>query len=383
MEIPQRHFIGSIVTQPISDAPERAAKFMLIDGQQRMTTLLLLLAVVRFHAAGNSGDTSLATEIADTCLNNVHIGEQNEQFKLRPTLKDLEHFEKAMRGEAPDTGSQIGKAWAYFSRMVVENDRDGKPIVLRRIKERITLYLDLVSIRLEQEDSPNRIFESLNNTGVRLEASDLIRNYIFMRIPDEGRQKRTYEELWFPMQERLGSSIDDFFWRHSMMDGTLTRSDHVFDTTKNILSKRPDEEVIPALESFSDFSKYYMRIKEPLANEVDVEIKRRAIRLSRWEVDVSCPFLLVVYHEHATGRMSSQELAMVLQTIESFVVRRTICGVPTNRLRRIFAGMTAQCEHCDIVEWCRAYLLRNDWPDDDEFSQKLVEYPLYNPSRLN
>ena len=107
---------------------------------------------------------------------------------------------------------------------------------MRRLKERVTLYLDLVSIQLEQGDSPNRIFESLNNTGVRLEASDLIRNYIFMRIPDEAKQNWAYDNLWFPMQEQLGSSIDDFFWRYSMRAGELTVQDDVFELA--VLSAR-------------------------------------------------------------------------------------------------------------------------------------------------
>ena len=187
MSSPRRHFIGSIVTQSIPDAPENAAKFMLIDGQQRMTTLLLLLAIIRFHAEQTGEQPSLAQEIEDTSLKNLHVRDSEEEFKLRPTLRDREAFERALSSESPGLSGQIGKAWDYFYKMVGGTDGDGNPLDLRRLKERVTLYLDLVSIQLEQGDSPNRIFESLKNTGVRLEASDLIRNYIFNAHPGRGK----------------------------------------------------------------------------------------------------------------------------------------------------------------------------------------------------
>ena len=382
MPQPQRHFIGSVVTQPIPDAPERAQKFMLIDGQQRMTTLLLLLAVIRFHANEQQDQESLSGEITDTCLHNIYVSNQDEQFKLRPTLADREAFEAAMKGEIPDKSSQIGEAWHYFSGKVEGNDPEDKPIVLRQLKERVTLYLDLVSIRLEQGDSPNRIFESLNNTGMRLEAADLIRNYIFMHIPDEHQQDQAYERLWFPLQETLGDSIDDFFWRYSMKDGKLTRWDDIFDDTRDELEKHPDEDVVPALEDFFKFSGHYMRIKYPEQNETSEVIKVQTTRLNDWEVEVSYLFLLAIFDQYTCGQIPLPDLVQVLQMVESFVVRRTICGVPTNRLRRIFAGMAGQYDLTDIVESCRTYLLTNQWPDDDEFHQKLVSYRLYNPARL-
>jgi uncharacterized protein with ParB-like and HNH nuclease domain len=383
MSSPRRHFIGSIVTQPIPDAPENAAKFMLIDGQQRMTTLLLLLAIIRFHAEQTGEQPSLAQEIEDTCLKNLHVRDSEEEFKLRPTLRDREAFERALRGESPGLSGQIGKAWDYFYKMVGGTDGDGNSLDLRRLKERVTLYLDLVSIQLEQGDSPNRIFESLNNTGVRLEASDLIRNYIFMRIPDEAKQNWAYDNLWFPMQEQLGSSIDDFFWRYSMRAGELTVQDDVFDDTKKSLDPLPDDEMIPQLRDFHKFSNFYLRVKDPNQYEASPKIRDQLIRLNNWEVNVSYPFLLALVAKHSEDQISDEDLTAVLGLIESFVVRRTICGVPTNRLRRIFAGMSAQCRYSEVVGSCHEYLLGNQWPNDDEFSEKLFGYRLYNPSRLS
>ena len=382
MTNPSKHFIGSIVTQPIPDAPEHAAKFMLIDGQQRITTLLLLLAVLRYQNDRSLEDDSLSNEIRDTCLTNIHVSDESEKLKLLPTQRDREAFRQAMNGEPPQGDTQIGKAWAYFSKKIQSKDGEDNSINLRQLMQRITLYLDLVSIKLETGDSPNRIFESLNNTGVQLEASDLIRNYIFMRIPDEHSQEQAYDHTWFPMQERLDKSIDDFFWRYSMKDGDLTRWDDIFDDTKKALDKKPDDEMVQILEDFSKFSGYYINIKYPNRREPNRDIAKQLTRLNDWQADVCYPFLLALFDLQSRAQVQSDDVVSILRMVESFIVRRSICGVPTNRLRSLFAGMLTQCNHNDIVGSCRSYLLGNQWPEDDEFLEKLVLYRVYNPARL-
>ena len=380
---PQRHFIGSIVTQPIPDAPEKAAKHMLIDGQQRMTTLLLLLAVVRFHAEDDASDPSLAKEIEETYLKNAFIADGSEErLKLRPTKRDSESFSLAMMGHVPDLSGRIGQGWVWFSKMIAAGDSEGQAIELRRLKERITLYLDLVSIKLEEADSPNRIFESLNNTGAKLEASDLVRNYLFMNIPVK-QQDEAYEQIWFPMQETLSDSLDDFFWRYSMKDGHLTSRDDIFDDITALLRTHHGEDMVAALKTLSKFSNYYIRIKDPSSHETLQHIRYRLIRLNDWEIDVSYPLLLQLFDVHSQGHVTAEDVTRVLAMVESFAVRRTVCGVPTNRLRRIFVGMAQQCGKADdVVQSCRAYLRDNEWPEDGEFREKLVGYRLYNPARL-
>ena len=382
MANPRTHFIGSIVTQPIDPAPEHAAKFMLIDGQQRLTTILILLAAIRSHNRLTTEDPSLSDEIRDTCLTNLHVANEAEKFKMLPTQRDREAFQQAMDGMAPSIGSQIGKAWAYFSKMMESKDREGNPISLRRLKERITFYLDLVSIRLESGDSPNRIFESLNNTGVRLKASDLIRNYIFMRIPGEEKQEHAYTHTWLPMQEDLGDNIDDFFWRYSMKDGSLTRWDDIFDDTKESLDTKTDGEMVQILQDFSKFSGFYMSIKKPNERESNRDIANQLTRLNDWEADVCYPFLLTLFDMQSRAHVRGDDIVSIIRMIESFVVRRSICGVPTNRLRSLFAGMVTQCNHNDVVGSCQSYLLGNQWPEDEEFFEKLVSYRAYNPARL-
>ncbi len=130
------------------------------------------------------------------------------------------------------------------------------------------------------------------------------------------------------------------------------------------------------MQDYLKFAAYYIRIKNPNANELCVELKAQTSRLNEWEVDVSYPFLLTMMDKHSSGEVATH----VLILIESFVVRRR---VPTNRLRRIFAGLIGQLQVSNVVASCRNFLLKNQWPDDTEFNERLLDYRLYNRTRLS
>ena len=125
MEKPRNHFIGSIVTQPVPDAPERAAKFTPIDGQQRLTTLFLILSVIKREASDSDIWPGLSDEIHDMCLTNKWAHSEDEQLKLRPTQKDRAPFTAAITGQALDGTTQIGRAYNYFWKALRKGDADG------------------------------------------------------------------------------------------------------------------------------------------------------------------------------------------------------------------------------------------------------------------
>lgn len=388
-DLNRTHFIGSVVTQQITTPPEHLSRYILIDGQQRMTTLFTLLSVIRKTAAarGEAQDTLLAQEIQYTCLTN-QFKEGRDKNKLLPTQSDRASFQAVMDGETPPLDSQIGRAVRYFEDVLAGEDATGQPIDLRRMHGCIVNRLDMVSIHLEKHDSPNRIFESLNNTGMRLSVSDLIRNYLLMTISDPHRQELAYTNLWFPMERRLSqnwSSSDDFFWRFLMMDGSLPRKDDTFDGVRARLKNEETPEKAEAeLGEYSKLSRYYAQLIELDSEESDLPqfIVEQIKRLNRWEVRVAYPFLMQGMDKMETGRISERELGEVMRMIESFVIRRVVCGVPTNLLRRFFAQMSAEVQHDDFVQKTRDLLLRNRWPSDEQFQTALVTYDLYVPARL-
>ena len=383
MEERRSHFIGAIVTQQLDGAPERVKPYLLIDGQQRLTTVLVLLAGIRKKAI-DSGEVGLAEEIENTCLTNKIFNPLNdEMFKLRPTQRDRKPFAAIMNNDAPpETENNVYKAFNYLIKALETNDNNGNPINLSHLKQSITDYLELVSITLEQQDSPHKIFESLNNAGMALGSSDLIRNFVFMHILDEEKAEEAYKLHWFPMQEATGAKLDDFFWRYLMMDGSLPRSDDTFTEMKKHLGQQLSaNEATSAMASFASFAWHYCRLHQ--LTRADKEIfNQQAKRLSKWEVEVADPFLMKALEWAEEGAITWEMLVESMKMIESFVVRRAVCGVPTNRLRSLFTKMSAQAHSSDFVEWSRGYLLSNEWPDDKGFRNSFAGYRLYS-NRLN
>lgn len=288
---------------------------------------------------------------------------------------------------------RIGEAQRFFREVLAKGDLGGAPLDLARLKVCITNYLSLVSIQLEPGDSPHRIFESLNNTGMPLTASDLVRNHIFMSIKTEAEQNSAYKTYWYPMQQRMeiengSSELTDFFWRYLMMDGSLPRYDEVFESLRKRIDNRIDNQmektsIVDVLKELDRYSEYYLKLRKPETAESSLPIRRQLERLNQWEVDVAYPFMLTAMHERQQGHVSDEQLLQVLCMIESYVVRRIVCGVPTNRLRRVFARMAGQVKQGDYVETCRQYLLDNEWPSDSEFGRLFKTTRIYIPSRLS
>jgi hypothetical protein len=191
------------------------------------------------------------------------------------------------------------------------------------------------------------------------------------------------------MQQRLEhkgeSALSDFFWRSLMKDGALPRYDEVFESMRIRIDKDYElhgTSILKILEELSRYSEYYLRISRPNPYELKPPVRSQLERLNDWEVDVAYPFMLNLMDKRRTGIVSDGEVLEVLCIVESYVVRRFICGVPTNRLRRIFASMSGLVKDGDYVESCRAYLMANDWPTDDLFHKNFQTVPVYNPSRL-
>lgn len=388
METMRSHFIGAIVTLPQPDAPERSTKFMLIDGQQRMTTLFVILSVIRDAALG-SDSSDLANEINDEYLFNKYAAIDTEREKMIPTRKDLVVFRAVTRGNRDGVDGQVAIARDFFSNVLKKGDLQGEEVSLSRLKDVITSYLDVVSIIVEQSDSPHKIFESLNHTGMSLSASDLIRNDIFMRIIDEREQEQAYSSKWFPMEQRLTrenkqSALSDFFWRYLMKDGALPRYDEVYEAMRDYIdSQTTSAPVTTVLDRLNYYSEFYAAIWRPDQHEESSSVKDRLMRLNQWEVDVAYPFLLEAMHQRAESAVSEEEFCELLKMIESYVVRRIICGVPTNRLRRIFGRMAEHTDTSDYLASCRDYLMENEWPSDKLFHEMFQTTRIYIPSRLS
>jgi uncharacterized protein with ParB-like and HNH nuclease domain len=368
---PRNHFIGSIVTMPTRSVPEGVAKYLLIDGQQRLTTLFILLAILRDHAKDQG---NLAEEIQKTLLTNPYK-QGLDTFKLLPTQADRDSFKEIIQGQSDGpVGGQIDKARSYFEKQL----RNASNINLEKLKSVIVGNLVLVSIVLDSDDNPHLIFESLNAKGRALSQADLIRNYFFMRIHVD-RQESLYGDYWKPMLDELGDSLTECIRHFLMKEGEVVKQGDVYFALKEHADKqlRSENEVVGYLAEVARFAKYYAKLLDP-AKEQSIPIRERIARLNRIEVTTAYPFLLSVYDDFVNGRITQDDFAGILDVLENFMIRRWVCSVPTYGLNKVFPPLYAQSKRFGtLLDGVKDVLSGKNYPRDDEFHDRLVNTRLY------
>ncbi len=365
------HFIGSIVTMPTDAVPQGVSKFLLIDGQQRLTTIFILLTLLRDEAKTVDGST-LAQEIEETLLTN-RFKQGNDVWKLLPTQADRAAFLQLLQTGNTSQQTRISKAAAFFRKRL----RSPQAPNLETLKEIIVSKLVLVSIVLDRDDNPHLIFESLNAKGRPLSQADLIRNYFFMRIHAD-QQEQVYETSWEPMQERLGDSLTECIRHFLMKDGAIVKQSEVYFALKRRADDKPQQEVIDYLQEVAEFAGYYAKLLRP-DEEASQKLRERMKRLNRMEVTVAYPFLLNVYDDYANQRIAEDDFAAIMDVVENFMLRRFVCAVPTNQLNKMFPPLYAQAaESVSLVEGVKETLRTKNYPRNAEFRERFVSSRLYN-----
>jgi hypothetical protein len=370
----QPHFMGSIVTAPGRAVPEGVEKRLLIDGQQRLTTLVVLLALIRQRAIA-ADMTKLANRIAGLLMNRDEEGSL-DFYKLLPTqgdsaaASDREALLALLDRREPTTVSRIIDASRFFTTKLARPDAPD----LDRLFSTLTARLTLVSIILDKHDNPYRIFESLNGKGLPLTQVDLIRNYFFMRLP-EAEHERVYRAKWQPMQQRLGEEgLTEFVRHYLMMAGQLVKEADVYATLKERADNGDPRQHLDDLVAFAG---HYAVLLDP-SKAPTPALQQRLARLKRLDVTVAYPFLLAAYADMARGALTADQLVATLDTVETYLVRRFVCGVATHGLNKVFTPLYQQVkQEADFVEGTKTLLAARACPRDDEFRDRLESARLY------
>lgn len=378
------HFVGSIVyiergLYQISSVPE----LLVIDGQQRLTTIMLLLtALAEVLEKQPAEDPNLTP----SRLRNYYLFNPQEEgelrYKLLLTRRDAEDLKYVLNGShhlIKET-SRIAENFQYFRDQIEKASTDVEALFLGIRK------LIIVDIALDRDnDNPQLIFESLNSTGVALSQADLIRNYVLMGLePDH--QNRLYEEYWYPMEqafEQTGSSdMFDRFMRHYLTVRTdqIPNINRVYESFKEYATGGKTGSIDDIVADVFRFAMYFVRIAVP--TEKDPAIRAALQDINTLRIDVSYPFLLQVYEDWDQGVLDAAEVAEIARLVESFVFRRAICGIPTNALNRIFANLGREILPNRYVESLKVALLLKGasrrFPRDAEFRAEFVTKDVYN-----
>jgi uncharacterized protein with ParB-like and HNH nuclease domain/predicted transport protein len=376
------HFIGSIVyfkpnTSPVTSVPE----LLVIDGQQRLTTVSLLLLALTKHLEQNSNiviEDETWEEIQETYLINKHR-KDDTKYKLLLTKNDKPSYISLI--EDIEQGDKISKRiFENYNFFTTRITKDNINELYRGIKKLI-----IVDVILEKDkDNPQLIFESLNSTGLDLSQADLIRNYILMGQPQD-KQISLYEKYWYPMEQSFGDNISYLPWYIrdylTMMQSSIPKIDLVYETYKQFLhSNNSPTSIEKAVKSLFRYSKYYVRVT--LKKEKDPDILQRFKEITKLRIDTSYPFLLAVYGDYEDEVISKDDLLKILDLIKSYVFRRAICGIPTNSLNKTFATLYKRIKRETYLESIEASFILMDsyrrFPDDIEFVKELCIKDVYN-----
>jgi uncharacterized protein with ParB-like and HNH nuclease domain len=375
------HFMGAIVSVPARSVPVGVNKFLIIDGQQRLTTISLLLCALRDCLDKNSAD-----RIQEVYLINRFL-EPEDTLKLVPTQADRDHYRAiTLERIIPPDDSLMVQAYQYFKHLLSKGtDADGDAVVPSKVLTTVEHSLQVVMINLGDSDDPYLIFESLNFKGAPLTQADLVRNYLLMRfrhsISTGGDQERIYSQCWRPLETQLQSSLTEFLRHYAMKDGDDIKQGGIYAATKARLKNiaTPDA-VEQEVRRMLGFGEIYGSLLQPQREEV-AAIRHRLEHIKELEVTTSYPLLLRLFDARKSGTLNDAELEKCLGLIESFIVRRAVCGVPTNALNKLFLQWSRNFPDKDHAAWLRTSMSAGRggrrYPSDAEFGEAFKNQPQY------
>lgn len=385
------HFVGSVLYIPESDSTMTGIKKMLlIDGQQRMTTLSLIISALVEYLEEDASRASFLTDIKVSSLRKSYLFNDDDyvgdaRYKLILSADDKATlFAIAGDGAMPDDRSNlIVGNYEFFKGRIRAKNFDPK-----------TLWAGLNNIQIIDTkldaaiDNAQVIFESMNSKGKPLTPIDLIRNYILMSLPST-QQAKLYDHYWRPIELLFGRSSDDefnafvWYWLWLKVPTRKPREDEAYYEFKRYREEEFDGTTEELLAELLAYAKRYASLF--LGKEKDSVLAERFGYINALEVKPIRPLLLALYALYEKDRLSKGGLQELCTTIESFLFRRAVCGRFTTGLNNFFAGMYRELEkQADVVTYVTAMLMIHDegmtayFPTDEDFIGQLQTRDLYN-----
>ncbi|OLT20806.1 hypothetical protein BJF81_15880 [Ornithinimicrobium sp. CNJ-824] len=383
------HFTGSIVYVARDQATNTSAEpDLIIDGQQRITTVTLILAaLVERLSQLPRGEQEPYDGFSPRKIRNRYLLNDDEegerQHKLVLSQSDRDALFAIVQGVKPADGltTRVIYNYKYFQNKFADPTLDLVQVCRGLDK------LIVVDVKLERGvDNPQLVFEAMNSTGRKLSQADLIRNYVLMDLPTK-EQTKIYTAHWRPMElEFVGASDSKFdeFVRHylTVKTGDIPRLDDIYEAFKDYATThvQADEPIESLVVDLREYAHRFCAMA--LGKEKDPKLRPVFRDLDQIRADVVYPFLLEAYTDYELGTLGTDELHEIVQMVTSYVFRRAVCRIPTNSLNKTFAGFASAVRKDRYVDSVKSHFLSmrsyRAFPTDEEFRASLTTTDLYN-----
>ena len=364
------HFLGTVVFVS-SKSEMNFNEYVLIDGQQRITSIMLLLKVLHEKVT----DENDKEEIWEEYLINKRAPEENLRIRLKPVESDGMPYKKLIEENDISLTSNVCKNYRLFEKLIQESNYSAEEIYKALGK------IELVYIQLEKgkkSENPQMIFESLNSTGLSLTQGDLIRNYLLMNHEYE-KQKMLYKNFWLEIEKRItNEKISDFVRDYlTMKNGSISNKDKVYDDFKKYIkqnNENMDEEGI--LEELKTYSEYYSWFLN--GNSPNNKINEKLSEFRYLRNTTVYPLILSVFEDtYSYKNINENELFDILNLLISYIFRRSVCGYTTNSLNKVFASIVVLLKSKDIYKQIEKGLMSKSFPGDEEFRAEFIKCNFY------
>ncbi|MEJ1229859.1 MAG: DUF262 domain-containing protein [Galbitalea sp.] len=378
------HFTGSLVLD-LGRAGPGMNEFLVVDGQQRLTSLSILLCAIRDHMREfDKSHPEKADEIQDRYLIDKYR-RGDDRLKLLPTQADRDDYRALVEGAGAGTGSsRIATAYRFFRlQLQLADDPDDEHDIDNILRAALGA-LTFVSITARGDDNVYRIFESLNNTGMKLTQGDLLRNYIFMRLGTRGDE--VYTNWWLPMQERLSAAdLEALFWMDLVVENSEVNLGDIYSAQQSRLDHLNPDEVFDEVKRFARLAELLEVMRSiDESGRFGNNVRMRLQRLSSWGAAGADPLILRLLASTDRDQLTIGELEACLATLESFLIRRLLVRASSNALTRIlWRAWSDMPKDMPVPAALMRYLStgRKFFASDEQVTAAVLENPFYYMGR--